>query len=474
MGNEKQNQSKWKEIKEKAKTISIQLPTLFFLNFWILYIIIAQLSYIRLDDMMKFEYARLSDSASKLAADMIDPNEVDLYLEEGFNSPEYISTLKKLYRVRSFFKDLKYVYVWKCTPEGGIIIFDLDEEYTDIPLKESISAVGTIYPYDEGFHKVTDKLAAGEETVTEFGYDINGEYLLTTIKPIHNDKGEYVCSVGVDFSMDNFNKDNRAYIFKNMSFIFLIMMTFLLFDIRYIHTKIVGPMSKMVNCLKSFKYTSSSERFVNLAKYEDLNINTHNELEMLYRAALFVGKENLYYQQNFSKAQHDIEEIEEVAYKDELTKVKSKSAYADKVAIINRQISSKKDIDFGILMVDLNDLKKVNDTYGHTNGDTYIKGCCNVFCHIFAHSPVYRIGGDEFIVLLQNNNLEDRERLIEKLEDEFFESYHNIDKPEYERFSASFGLAIYEKDTDMSYEDVYKRPDKLMYEYKRKFKRKCC
>lgn len=274
--------------------------------------------------------------------------------------------------------------------------------------------------------------------------------------------------------MDNFNKDNRAYILKNMFFVFLIMMTFLSIDMRYIHTKIVGPMSRMVNCLKSFKYTNPSERFVNLAKYEDLNINTHNELETLYRAALFVGEENLYYQQNFTKAQHDIEEIEEVAYKDELTKVNSKSAYADKVAIINRQINGKKDIDFGILMIDLNDLKKVNDTYGHTNGDTYIKGCCNAFCHIFAHSPVYRIGGDEFIVLLQNNDLENRERLIEKLEDEFFESYHNIDKPEYERFSASFGLAIYEKDTDMSYEDVYKRADKLMYEYKREFKRKCC
>lgn len=57
--------------------------------------------------MMKFEYTRLSDSASKLAADMIDPNEVDLYLEEGFDSPEYIDTLKSLYRVRSFFKELE-------------------------------------------------------------------------------------------------------------------------------------------------------------------------------------------------------------------------------------------------------------------------------------------------------------------------------------------------------------------------------
>lgn len=38
----------------------------------------------------------------------------------------------------------------------------------------------------------------------------------------------------------------------------------------------------------------------------------------------------------------------------------------------------------------------LNDTYGHTAGDNYIKGCCKVICQIYKHSPVFRIGGDEF------------------------------------------------------------------------------
>ena len=48
----------------------------------------------------------------------------------------------------------------------------------------------------------------------------------------------------------------------------------------------------------------------------------------------------------------------------------------------------------GIAIVDLNFLKKINDTYGHEKGNLAIKKLCFIICHIFQHSPVFRIGGD--------------------------------------------------------------------------------
>jgi GGDEF domain-containing protein len=52
-------------------------------------------------------------------------------------------------------------------------------------------------------------------------------------------------------------------------------------------------------------------------------------------------------------------------------------------------------------MFDLNDLKHINDRYGHERGDEYIVNCCRLICQVFKHSPVFRIGGDEFVALLR-------------------------------------------------------------------------
>ena len=83
--------------------------------------------------------------------------------------------------------------------------------------------------------------------------------------------------------------------------------------------------------------------------------------------------------------------------KDSLTGVGNKTAYIKKTNEINEQIRNGFK-DFAVVMIDINGLKAVNDNYGHANGDLYIKGCCHIICEVFKHSPVYRIGGDEFAV----------------------------------------------------------------------------
>ena len=120
-------------------------------------------------------------------------------------------------------------------------------------------------------------------------------------------------------------------------------------------------------------------------------------------------------------------------------------------------------------MFDCDDLKYINDKYGHEKGDEYLKTATRLICKIFKHSPVFRIGGDEFISFLKDEDFDIYEELIAKFEAET-EAVNKAALHEWECINLSFGLAEYNPHTDKSVEDTASRADKLMYENKRERK----
>ena len=113
----------------------------------------------------------------------------------------------------------------------------------------------------------------------------------------------------------------------------------------------------------------------------------------------------------------------------------------------------------------VHNLKNINDQYGHDKGDVYIKTASQLICGIFKRSPVFRIGGDEFAVVLQNEDYQDRKELIKRFEknaDEIIDSSEN----EWEQVNVSIGMAEYDPRSDSSIDDVVRRADKTMYENK--------
>ena len=124
-----------------------------------------------------------------------------------------------------------------------------------------------------------------------------------------------------------------------------------------------------------------------------------------------------------------------------------------------------------MIMADINNLKYINDNFGHKTGDEYIKGCCNILSANCKYSDVYRIGGDEFMIILQGKDLEEYETIFANLTDAFDRTYNNAETEVYNRYSASLGMAsLEEKDTNIN--DVVKRADSEMYIAKSKFKTK--
>ena len=168
-----------------------------------------------------------------------------------------------------------------------------------------------------------------------------------------------------------------------------------------------------------------------------------------------------------AREQRQLQELKRAwdkAYKDSLTGVKNKLAYIERVSQIEEQISQGKVRDFALAVMDLNELKIVNDTLGHDAGDDYIRSGCRLICSIFKYSPVYRIGGDEFVVFLAGYDYENKDNLFNLFKQEILKNRRQKD------VVVAAGMAEYLPQQDRSYEQVFQRADEMMYRNKREIK----
>lgn len=159
--------------------------------------------------------------------------------------------------------------------------------------------------------------------------------------------------------------------------------------------------------------------------------------------------------------------INGLAYRDALTGTKNKAAYLEAIHRIEGQVPLASG-SFGILIFDLNNLKMINDEKGHDMGDLVLVGACKTICQVFAHSPVYRIGGDEFVVLLEGADLQNSPLLLEHFAQKV--DAWNQSPPNGLPLSIAQGLALYDAETDQSFNDVFQRADTIMYQNKAKMK----
>ncbi len=149
---------------------------------------------------------------------------------------------------------------------------------------------------------------------------------------------------------------------------------------------------------------------------------------------------------------------------DALTGVKNKHAYLDAEEQLDRQIAEHRQMEFAMVVFDVNDLKKVNDTSGHQAGDQYIRDASKIICDIFKHCPVFRVGGDEFAVIAQGNDYASIEELLGRVND------HNTDAARTGGVIIACGMAKYEMDENAA--RVFARADQRMYENKNTLKSK--
>jgi diguanylate cyclase (GGDEF)-like protein len=161
-----------------------------------------------------------------------------------------------------------------------------------------------------------------------------------------------------------------------------------------------------------------------------------------------------------------ITDLNDLAYADALTSLHNKGAFE----ICVREMQTKLDapdstLAFAVCIFDCNNLKTVNDENGHDKGDIYLKETAELICEVYEHSPVFRIGGDEFAALLLDRDFDSRDALLQEF-DERCKEKRIQETDAWEQVNVARGMAVYDPKEDESVSDVVRRADKAMYENK--------
>ncbi len=164
--------------------------------------------------------------------------------------------------------------------------------------------------------------------------------------------------------------------------------------------------------------------------------------------------------------EHMVKDLNRKVFVDPLTSVRNKGAFYEYIESLQEEVDKGELKDFAIGVFDCDDLKQINDQNGHDKGDVYLKTASQLICRIFAHSPVFRIGGDEFAAVLQKDDFENREELARTF-DQAQKEVSASAGSKWEEVQVTLGIAEYDPKVDHTVTDTLRRADKVMYENKR-------
>lgn len=165
------------------------------------------------------------------------------------------------------------------------------------------------------------------------------------------------------------------------------------------------------------------------------------------------------------ESQNKIQDLSKQVSVDALTHVKNRRAYTAWEEKVNAAIRRGEQRPFALVVCDIDNLKAVNDLYGHKEGDACIQNACAKICGVFSHSPVFRVGGDEFVVFLSGGDYYQRQELTAQL---------NVIPKDLSKLrlgeTVSAGMAEYSKERHASLLSVFEEADEAMYERKQQLK----
>ena len=142
---------------------------------------------------------------------------------------------------------------------------------------------------------------------------------------------------------------------------------------------------------------------------------------------------------------------------DILLRVNNRNAMEERV----RELEKRADLPVGLLILDVNGLKEINDREGHDAGDRFLKEAADILASVFGRSQIYRIGGDEFAVIVPGMMRESFQERCRRLKRELEES---------DTLTAATGFSW--KESAAEIQEAKREADAGMYRDKREFYQK--
>ena len=450
-------------------------------------------SYQSLTDVSRTMYTSRSRELSETAAKILDPHQVkyirdrvmeifnateDKVSSDDWGSPEFDAYLEKYQAIteteeyQQIRRQLQIVQDSNHLQASYLVWFDLatestiylvDGAYEDICLPGTFDAV--MYDVDHEAMKNPEKGIAADVTNTkEYGW------VVVAGSPVFCE-GELVAFAAAELSMNEIMAQRNQFLLSELLLLALIAAVFIVLSIILIDRMLIRPINKLSDTSEKYwKGETSSIRH----EFSQLDIHTGDELETLSDSMKQMEQninehitKILDTTNKLIKTREHADEMDRAANIDALTKVRNKRAYDLEIKRLANELDEGKK-EFGMAMVDLNNLKMINDQYGHDKGNIAICNLCRVICEVFVHSPVFRIGGDEFVVILQHHDYENLDELKAAFEREM-KKFSSRTEP-WESISAAAGYACYDPALDKDVESVFNRADHEMYERKKQMK----
>lgn len=175
--------------------------------------------------------------------------------------------------------------------------------------------------------------------------------------------------------------------------------------------------------------------------------NRQHDLTLLHSLAYFID--------NTISKTRIADELRTLGLRDPLTGLGNRNAYLTTCKTFSETPAPK----IGVAFIDLNGLKRINDTYGHEKGDEFIQGMSRIFARHFRSSDIFRIGGDEFVFVCGNIR-----------EDIFLLKLESMRKECEAAYPGGLALGYVWKDAADNLDDLIQQADERMYQEKKRIK----
>lgn len=239
----------------------------------------------------------------------------------------------------------------------------------------------------------------------------------------------------------------------------------------FANISIISLIILLLACIFTMFYTRHIAKPLKQLTEAAENVDKGNyDYKLTYDKDDEVGKLTKTFQRLVDDIKKHIGDLNSKVFTDALTMIKNKAAFTTACNEIQSQIDNKKLTQpFAIGIFDCNNLKYINDVFGHEKGDIYLRKASSAICNVFLHSPVFRIGGDEFAVILRNYDYKHKDALLKQFD--ILKEENNISiENKWEKLDIAMGFADFDEQSDQYVADVVRRADKLMYENKQKLK----
>ncbi len=328
--------------------------------------------------------------------------------------------------------------------------------------------------FDEELDKVPVlwKVWDAQKAIHEFEiYNNEYGYTYAYYSPLVID-GTPLGLVTVDYEIDAVNHEILNRVFNTCAGTAIVLILCVIVLLIYINRRHIRKLENLVQNVKQY----TIEKNPDIARAIAADAVGRDEISDLARRTADMILELDKYMKNLlnttkelTETRQQAKDLQALANKDSLTGVRNKTAYDDEIRKLKREAVQGLD-KFGIGIIDLNDLKTINEEFGHDKGNIAVKNLCRLVCNVFKHSPVFRIGGDQFAVILKNGDYDAVESLVNEFYIEAARNQMNDALEPWEKYSAAIGVALFDRDTDFTVNDVSKRAEANMFAKKQKMK----